>query len=1174
MYLKTLTIRGFKSFATATTLRFEPGITSIVGPNGSGKSNIVDALTWVMGEQGAKSLRGANMADVIFAGTSGKPALGRARVELTIDNADGRLPIEYAEVTIARTLFRGGGSEYTINGAPARLLDVQELLSDAGMGKQMHVIVGQGQLDAVLRATPEERREFIDEAAGVLKHRRRKERALRKLGAMDADLLRVVDLTDELTRQLRPLARQAKEARAARSIHQRVAYAEKRLAVDALLEAEQKLELEERQAVALREQYERQALDSATAESDLEQAELMAAQKSRELDSATELAHQFDSLQERFNSIHAIASERSRQLGSGPVGPSEAAVSLAAEKLAESRQETSAFEEQLRLSRVEVSSREEDRRQAAHRQSTLQADVDKEQKRLDELRGRQARLREERVRRQSAADVAKVSLRDCEVRYEESALRLKQLEEKVVQLHQDGEEALKVERLLSAHKDAERAVNTVREELELAQSQQREKEAEQAKWQARTEALSQSLQQVSRSKLETGSDRTLDEALRIAPGWENAVSALLGPLESALLVGEDYWEELRSDPPESSYYAAVLAGDTSAAPYPSFRSEVDEAGCPATQVLVGSGDVDAALRDLLAGDWLAPTPKIARSLLSGDDSVNRVALPDGTVYSRTSVMNTRGPAPSPLLLRSQAEQAKEEAQRARQQAVDAQQLADLCRKRLVESSALAAQNLTLLREAEREEARAAQQHSERAAQLAGQREEVRKAAREAERARQRAADTLSALQDLEEDTEEDAREPHQTLLELRNQLETATVRINGARDEELAAKLRLGVAEERLRAAQRQEEAFRARFEQLKTDRAEGQVKEERRKRELTLLQEAIGRAAAARDQAKERALVARERCGTLRAESTRLEQSRRDLQESVQNLRWQQTTSSERKQQIEVAIAGSKMRSERAREDLLGLLGDEQGEELTEQQLDEQLQVALHEAHPSQPVVLDDGSVVAYSKELLEKQLKKAQKELSKLGVVNPLAVAEYEALQTRLQFLKEQVADLRASKKDLLDIIADVDQRIRVAFEEAFADTQRYFGEVFATLFPGGTGKLSLTDPDDPLSTGVEIYARPAGKRVTRLSLLSGGERSLAALAYLVAIFRARPSPFYVMDEVEAALDDLNLSRVLRVMEQLRADSQLIVVTHQKRTMEIADALYGVTMSGGTSKVISHRL
>ena len=256
MHLKALTLRGFKSFASATTLRFEPGITCVVGPNGSGKSNVVDALSWVMGEQGAKSLRGGKMEDVIFAGTTGRPPLGRAEVSLTIDNSDGALPIEYAEVTITRIMFRNGGSEYQINGDTCRLLDIQELLSDSGIGREMHVIVGQGQLDSVLHADPMGRRAFIEEAAGVLKHRKRKEKALRKLDAMQANLARVQDLTDELRRQLKPLGRQAAVARRAAVIQADLRDARLRLLADDLVRLRAALRTEVADEAALKERKE------------------------------------------------------------------------------------------------------------------------------------------------------------------------------------------------------------------------------------------------------------------------------------------------------------------------------------------------------------------------------------------------------------------------------------------------------------------------------------------------------------------------------------------------------------------------------------------------------------------------------------------------------------------------------------------------------------------------------------------------------------------------------------------------------------------------------------------------------------------------------------------------------------------------------------------------------
>ena len=324
MYLKSLTLRGFKSFASSTTLEFEPGVTCVVGPNGSGKSNVVDALAWVMGEQGAKSLRGGKMEDVIFAGTAGRAPLGRAEVLLTIDNSDGALPIDFAEVTISRIMFRNGGSEYAINGEPCRLLEVQELLSDSGIGREMHVIVGQGQLDTILHATPEDRRGFIEEAAGVLKHRKRKEKALRKLDAMQANLTRVQDLTTELRRQLTPLGKQAEVARRAQVIQTDLRDARSRILADDILQLRTSLEAEIADETALRERR----LDVETSLSEVQsreavlEAELQA--DAPLVARAQETWFRLSSLRERYLGTISLAADRVRVLApeedAGPLG--------------------------------------------------------------------------------------------------------------------------------------------------------------------------------------------------------------------------------------------------------------------------------------------------------------------------------------------------------------------------------------------------------------------------------------------------------------------------------------------------------------------------------------------------------------------------------------------------------------------------------------------------------------------------------------------------------------------------------------------------------------------------------------------------------------------------------------------------------------------------------------
>src|SRR4051812_41892822 len=313
LHLKSLTLKGFKSFAQPTVFAFEPGVTCVVGPNGSGKSNVVDALAWVMGEQGAKTLRGGKMEDVIFAGTATRGPLGRAEVQLTIDNSDGALPIEYSEVTISRTLFRNGGSEYAINGQSCRLLDVQELLSDSGLGREMHVIVGQGQLDAVLRATPEDRRGFIEEAAGILKHRRRKEKTLRKLEAMQTNLTRLSDLAGEVRRQLKPLGHQAEIAREAQSIAAVVRDARARLLADEVVTLRRTLDDHGRteserhsEQIVLQEQLEQKQLRRTR----LEQAQVGDA-----VDAARSTAFALESVQERLRGLFTLANQRVALLG-------------------------------------------------------------------------------------------------------------------------------------------------------------------------------------------------------------------------------------------------------------------------------------------------------------------------------------------------------------------------------------------------------------------------------------------------------------------------------------------------------------------------------------------------------------------------------------------------------------------------------------------------------------------------------------------------------------------------------------------------------------------------------------------------------------------------------------------------------------------------------------------
>lgn len=548
MYLKRLTLRGFKSFAAATTMDFEPGITCVVGPNGSGKSNVVDALSWVMGEQGAKTLRGGKMEDVIFAGTSGRAPLGRAEVVLTIDNSDGALPIDYTEVTISRTMFRNGGSEYAINGNTARLLDVQELLSDSGIGREMHVIVGQGRLDSILQATPEDRRGFVEEAAGVLKHRKRKERALRKLDSTEGNLQRLNDLLAEIRRQLKPLGRQAEVARKAAVIQAEARDARARLLADDLVQATLALEsdlADEAARQRRRHDLEQRLNQARRTESDLE---LDLAEVAPRLAAAQETWYALAGLRERVASTSSIAAERVRHArdaqaadeGRRPGRDPEAlereaaevrkvqtglreAVTQAQESLSEAGQHRAALEAEHQA--------EDDRIRAL-----LQAAADRREG-LATLAGRVAAMRsriaaaEEEISRLTQA-------RDAALQRQAAAdAEFARIEATVAGLDA-GEEGLDDE-----FEAAEAAVVACDAELTTLREQEAQAEREVATWRARAEALRMGLDRKDgAAELQTrgvdGVGEQLASHLQVSPGWELAVATALGEVADALIADD------------------------------------------------------------------------------------------------------------------------------------------------------------------------------------------------------------------------------------------------------------------------------------------------------------------------------------------------------------------------------------------------------------------------------------------------------------------------------------------------------------------------------------------------------------------------------------------------------------------------------------------------------------
>ncbi len=1184
MYLKSLTLRGFKSFASATTLRLEPGITCVVGPNGSGKSNVVDALAWVMGEQGAKSLRGGKMEDVIFAGTSGRPPLGRAEVSLTIDNSDGALPIDYAEVTITRTMFRNGGSEYAINGDSCRLLDVQELLSDSGIGREMHVIVGQGQLDAVLSATPEERRGFIEEAAGVLKHRKRKEKALRKLDAMQANLTRVGDLVTELRRQLKPLGKQALVARRASVIQADLRDARLRLLADDLVSLRATFNSDVADETALRERAEQveAALAAARERQALREAEL--AESAPALAAAQETWYRLSQLRERLTGTAGLASERARLLANAG---EEFRPGRDPDELLRQAEEVRAQEAEL-VAEVEIH-RTKLAEAVAVREAT-EAALTVEEKRVavalraaadrrEGLARLQGKVNEARARAQAAqSEIGRIvnALTEASARAEKSEQEFKTLEAEAAGL-EEGEAGLD-----EAYEEAAEALETIEEHLDGLRERQRTTESERTGLRARKETLELALtrRDGAATLLEApGVLGTVSKMLTVAHGHETAVAAALAGAADAVVVDSvpAAVAALRHLKDRDAGQAHLFVDS---APVGRRGSSDPGSGTPLLSLVTAPDRLRASLESLLA-DWvLVPDLDAAAALVAQRPDLHAVT-PEGDVVSAHRAVG--GSASPPSLLELQA---------AVDEATAALVTADATAERL------------LIEIATTDEARAAAQvvadetlaalhesdagHAALAEQLARLGGAARAARGEAERLAAGVATAEAArdagqagLAELEERLAAAEQEPSE-VQDAPDERVTLAAAATNARASEMESRLALRTGEERVkgftgradglvRAAQSEraarEQAAVRRVERDRTARAAAAVATAA-STTLELLEVSLRAAAAQRAAADDARRSGESELAELRAAERAHSSELERLTDSVHR--------------EEVARAEHRLRIEGLEQravDELGVAPDVLIAEYGPDQLVPVLEVA-------EPVEGEDVPIVNFAEPTAtehvpfvrseqEKRLKAAEKALTQLGKVNPLALEEFAALEERNAFLTGQLEDLKNSRRDLLTVVAEVDARVQEVFTSAWEDTEREFVGVFSRLFPGGEGRLLLTDPSDMLTTGIEVEARPPGKKVKRLSLLSGGERSLVAVALLVAIFRARPSPFYVLDEVEAALDDTNLGRLITIMEELRESSQLIVITHQKRTMEVADALYGVSMRGdGVTTVISQKL
>jgi len=1279
VYLKTLTLRGFKSFASATTLRFEPGITCVVGPNGSGKSNVVDAFSWVMGQQGVKPLRGGKMEDVVFAGTAGRPALGRAEVTLTIDNTDGALPIDYAEVTISRLLFRTGQSEYAINGSQCRLLDVQELLSDTGLGREMHVIVGQGHLDDILNAGPEARRALIEEAAGVLKHRRRKEKALRKLEAMQVNMTRLVDLTTELGRQLKPLGRQAQLARKAAVIQADLRDARLRLLADDYVTLSAELvrdEADETAAAARRAELDTLLAAARLAEADLEAAEQQHAPRLAE---AQQTYFALGGLAERLRAVADLAAERHRHLSAPPepARPGRDPDELEREAAALREQET-ALSDRLDLARkhlaTAVAARTAAEAALAEAERKLAADARaaaERAERLARLRGQASAARSRLAAAQEEAGRLAGALKEARARAEQAQQQYGDLQD-----HFGGKDEDRAG-LAAAHEQATAALTAASAEVARLRDAEHQVSDSRAGLRARSSALEEAVRRgadasavlLAESEVFPGVLGPMAELLAVADGATEAIAAALGGSAGAVAVRDleaaadilrvlrdrqagradlviaagDGWSDRGSAANGSGGGGADRArqpgagtggllgggglGGSRQAGAGTGGGPGDDGGravIPAIELVKAPGELAAAVERLLAGVLVVPDLASGLELIRTDPSV-AVVTRDGDLLGTHWARGGSAQGQSPLGLRAAAQLAAAQlagaeiaGQRAERELVEAIEEEDSAKQVLAralaavqETDAAAAEisgrlgALAGAARAARDEAgrlaaaiaaadRSAQksrsQLADIEAKLAAESGAAGPVSADAQdglagtatrqpdepddfaRTATRHADELAGLTGpaVRQADELDSQAADWTSPRPDRAIAPGTAKqaladsASAARGTEMDARLEVRTVEERLRAITGRADALAsaAAAERQAIARAAGRAR--RRAAEATV---ASAVASGAR-----LALAAIERSGRLADEQRqRAELARSGRDDELKTVRAQiREVSAELDKVIdtahgtEVATAGRRLRLEQVAAKATDEFGVEVAELIDEYGPDVEV-----------PASAEDQPPTSYDRVVQQRRADTAQRQLDQLGKVNPLALEEFAALEERHAFLVTQLDDLRKTRRDLLTVVKEVDDRVQQVFAAAFADTAREFEQIFGRLFPGGEGALVLTEPDDMLATGIEFEARPPGKRVKRLSLLSGGERSLTAIAFLLAIFKARPSPFYVLDEVEAALDDTNVQRLLNIFDELRSSSQLIIITHQKRTMEIADSLYGISMrSDGVSAVISQRL
>ena len=1151
MFLKRLTIKGFRSFADPATLDLEPGVTAVVGPNGSGKSNVVDAVAWVLGAQAPSAVRSQRMDDVIFAGTTDRSALGRAEVSLTIDNSDSSLALDFPEITITRTLFRSGESDYSLNGSPCRLLDIQELLSDVGVGRQQHVIISQGQIDAVLNAREEDRRSIIEDAAGILKFRKRKEKAERRLDSTGANLDRLGDMQREVKRQLKPLERQADAARKHGDFLEelkslrlfRLNKEFKELKSLASSESERRSDFTKQETLTVNELKSFESKIS-TAESEL---------ASRGEDDLGDQLVRFEALRERARGLKAVLLERQKGIerDRDTLVSSEVIAGLEVELIKAKKEEESLIEEKESLS-PEVEALKQLEQELVDDWSTFKTDwadgVPMIGGRASEIRGELGVLRASVNQKESEKNQFQKKLNEVKNPETELNEKLSSLTLDLSSLRQENEASTEsITRDKEALKRQINIRNKSWEDLAEAKANLRSTRIE-------IEALTQAIKSIGQTPADQqtlaskGSLGFLSDLIEIEPGYEKAFESTVEDFLSTIIFDtkENAIEALSKIDVESRS-ASVVVIDTRFE-----KLKVKNVGNQLrSHISATDGTLDLFLDQLLANvvvheggldeivETVVRNPEITVVNKTGDkfgflgwrvgqkdqgnikniweDATSRLLLEEMKVEEKQTIFSGNETRTQEMEDHLDETQKKfEECKR------NESSLSESLQKIKVEQKANDLENQTIQDRVNENDQRI-KNETRQIAELQIRLEELEEAEKTSVQAAQRMTDERSRLESRSAETAARRTECEVRSADIQGRLAVVKARVS-----ELDIRL------EKL-SGERKEVAGRSEIIEKK-ERATSFLIDSLDSRTEIIEKRLTDLRIHRRDQS--------DRVREITSQLDELRSSRRKKEDEVRTLR-------EKQSRLEIERAETRLKLENLTETMRS-------------EFDREPNSIGELSDPELP----DGSTVS-------ERIAELERELKLIGPINPLALHEFDDLRERYEFLEEQLEDVRSTRKELRKVIRSIDIEIKEVFASAFAEVATNFNDLFEVLFPGGHGKLTLTDPENLLDTGIDIEARPSGKNVKKLSLLSGGERSLTALAFLFAVFRSRPSPFYVMDEVEAALDDANLFRFLGLVDQFRDESQLLIVSHQKRTMESADCLYGVSMaSGGSSKVVSERV